>query len=335
MIKIGIICPSEIALRRFMPALNLIHDFEFMGVAIADKSEWIGATDKTILEEIDKAKVFTTQYGGKIFQSYKSIILSNEIDAIYLPLPPALHFFWTKMAINAGKHVFIEKPATTSLTNTLEIIELARSNKLAIHENYMFIFHEQLNTINDIINSGKIGDVRLYRISFGFPRRSSDDFRYNKKLGGGALLDAGGYTIKYASTLLGESTRLVYAQSNFINDFEVDINGSAALINDKGTTVQIAFGMDNSYKCDLEVWGSKGTLFSGRILTAPAGFVPEANISIGNQIEKIQLPPDDAFKKSILHFKHCIENEKLRTNNYDSIEKQAHLLNTFKEKANI
>jgi len=335
MIRIGIICPSEIALRRFMPALTLIPDFEFVGVAIADKSEWMGATDKTILEEEEKAKDFIEQYGGKIFYNYKSIIESNEIDAIYLPLPPALHFFWAKMAINAGKHVLLEKPATTSLKDTLEIVELAKNSNLAIHENYMFTFHEQLNAINDIIKSGEIGDVRLYRISFGFPRRAANDFRYNKKLGGGALLDTGGYTIKYASLLLGETAKLVYAQSSYNSDFDVDINGSAALVNDNGTTVQIAFGMDNSYKCDLEVWGSKGTLSSGRVLTAPAGFVPEATISIGNQTEIRPLPADDAFKKSILHFKRCIEDEKSRTNSYDSIEKQAHLLNSFREKANI
>ena len=43
-------------------------------------------------------------------------------------------------------------------------------------------------------------------------------------------------------------------------------------------TVQIGFGMDNDYKCELEVWGSKGTLRTGRVLTAPAGFVPKMTI---------------------------------------------------------
>jgi len=332
MIKIGIICPSEIALRRFMPALALIPNFKFMGVAIADKSEWIGATDKTILAEEEKANVFTAQYGGNIYRSYKSIINSDEIDAIYLPLPPALHFFWAKMAINAGKHVFIEKPATTALKDTLEIIELAKSNSLAIHENYMFSFHEQLNSINEIIKSGEIGDVRLYRISFGFPRRATNDFRYIKKLGGGALLDCGGYTLKYASMLLGPSAKILCAQSNYLNNFDVDIYGSATLVNDKGTTAQIAFGMDNSYKCDLEVWGSKGCLTTGRVMTAPAGFVPELTIKIGNESEIRKLSADDAFMKSIIKFNECINNENVRISNYNEILKQAEMVDGFLKK---
>lgn len=332
MIRIGIISPSDIALRRFLPALTLIPDFKFVGVAIADKSEWKGANDAIISKEENKAKLFIEQYGGKLFKSYKSLINSDETDAIYLPLPPALHYNWGKQALLAGKHILLEKPATTSLKHTNEIIELAKSKSLAVHENYMFAFHNQLIAINDVIKSGEIGDLRLFRISFGFPRRASNDFRYNKTLGGGALLDAGGYTIKYASMLLGESAKIVQAQSNFIDEFKVDIAGSAVMVNEKGTTAQIAFGMDNSYKCDLEVWGSKGSLFTGRVLTAPTGFVPELIIMTGNETKTHKLPADDAFKKSILHFKQCIEDDTARMNNYKTILKQAQLVNQFTEK---
>lgn len=334
MIRIGIISPSDIALRRFLPALSQIPDFKFVGVAVADKTEWQGANDAIIFNEENKAKSFIEQYGGKLFRSYKSLINSNETDAIYLPLPPALHYNWGEQAILAEKHILLEKPATISLEHTSKIIELANSKNLAVHENYMFAFHNQLNSINDVIKSGEIGDVRLYRISFGFPRRASNDFRYNKALGGGALLDAGGYTIKYASMLLGESAKIVQAQSNYINEFDVDIGGSAVLVNDKGRTAQIAFGMDNSYKCDLEVWGSKGSLYSGRVLTAPAGLIPEVSIIIGNETEIIKLPCDDAFKKSIQHFRECIEDDTTRKENYKEIICQAQLVNTFIDKAN-
>jgi predicted dehydrogenase len=328
MIRIGIIGPSEIAFRRFLPALAKLSDFKFAGVALADRSEW-DADDLTRNDEQLKASAFIENYGGTIFNSYTDIINANEVDAIYIPLPPALHFHWAKKALIEGKHVLVEKPATISHQETRELIKLANSKGLALHENYMFAFHQQLIAINEIIQSGEIGDVRLYRISFGFPRRSSNDFRYNKSLGGGALLDAGGYTIKYASMLLGESAKVFYAQSQFIDEFEVDIAGSAALVNDAGIAAQIAFGMDNGYKCDLEVWGSKGSLNTGRVLTAPAGFEPEIEIQIGNNTELRKLPEDDAFQKSILHFKNCIENETARTTNYADIERQAILVQQF------
>ncbi len=328
-IRIGIICPSEIALRRFLPSLVKLPQFKFIGVAIANISEWKGADDNIIAAEKTKAQIITKQFGGKLFNSYNSIINSKEIDAIYLPLPPALHYKWAKRALLAGKHVLIEKPATTSLEKTKEVLSIAKENQLAVHENYMFAYHKQLVAINNIIREGEIGDIRLYRMAFGFPRRSPNDFRYNKELGGGALLDCGGYTIKYASMLLGETAKMGFANLNKTEDFEVDVYGSGILFNDNGTTAQISFGMDNAYKCELEVWGSKGTISTDRVFTAPVGFVPEMIITMNNETQIIKLPEDDAFMNSIEVFSNCVMNDTIRNKKYIEIERQARLVDDF------
>lgn len=329
--RIGIICPSEIAFRRFLPALKEAACFEYAGVAIANKEEFVGATDEILAKERAKAQTFVDNYGGRIYEGYRNLIESNDIDAVYLPLPPGLHYQWAKVALNDGKHILVEKPCTTALANTQDLLQEADNKQLAVHENYMFAFHDQLKAINDIVVSGEIGDVRLYRVSFGFPMRAQNDFRYNKALGGGALLDCGGYTFKCASLLLGPTAKMKYAQSNNIDGFSVDMYGSAALVNDKGVTAQVAFGMDHNYKCELEVWGSKGTLYTNRILTAPAGLVPEVVIRKGNDEEKRNLPADDAFKKSILHFNKCIEDNATREENYETLLCQAKLVDSFKE----
>ena len=339
--KIGVICPSEIAFRRFMPALEQIVDMEFVGLAICTMEERFGNDEfdeneiKEILhaEEV-KAQAFIEQYGGKLFYGYENIVRSDEIEAIYIPLPPALHYKWAKLALECGKHVIVEKPATTSLRDTSELINIARSKGLVLHENYMFTFHKQLDAIEDIVRSREIGDVRLYRISFGFPMREKNDFRYNRALGGGALIDAGGYTLKYASRLLGDTAKVKYAQMNYINGYEVDMYGSAAVVNDDGVIAQVAFGMDNNYKCELEVWGSLGCLNSGRVLTAPAGYTPTVTVRKGNTDEVRNLPIDDAFRKSIEYFMGCIYNDESRENNYLNIIKQAEIVEQFKEKIN-
>ena len=165
-------------------------------------------------------------------------------------------------------------------------------------------------------------------MSFGFTMRERNDFRYVQALGGGALMDAGGYVIKYAYRLLGDSAKIVYAQLNDIAGFEVDMFGSGVLVNDEGTAAQIAFGMDNAYKCELEVWGSKGCLTTGRILTAPAGFEPTVTIRTDRE-EVRKLPSDDAFKKSIEYFVKCIENKADRIENYSVINNQAQLVENF------
>lgn len=340
MIRIGIICPSEVALRRFLPAVSKANDFRYVGVAVANEEEWIGSEpgklNDTLANEYKKAETFVELYGGSIFRGYKKMLESNDIDAIYLPLPPALHFQWGKLVLESGKHLFIEKPFTIFAKDTQELIKLAGRKKLAIHENYMFIFHNQLEYIKMLINNDRIGSVRLYRIAFGFPRRAIMDFRYNKALGGGSLLDCGGYTIKLASILIGGTARIAYSNLNYLNGFEVDVYGSAAMINDGGDTVQLSFGMDNKYKCDLEVWGSKGTLYTDRILTAPAGFESNLIIKIGDLEAKTEkLPADDSFFKSIEKFGECISSDLAREKNYSSVMKQAELVEEFRKKLEV
>lgn len=339
MIRIGIVCPSEIAFRRFMPALKKAgKDIEFAGIGYASPEEWFGDTRKISPESINeqqerersKAQTFVDAYGGKIYHGYQKLIESVEMDSVYLPLPPALHYKWAKMALECGKHVFVEKPSTTSLADTDSLIEIASKKELALHENYMFMLHDQIKAIDNVVKSGEIGEVRLYRISFGFPLRTQNDFRYNKELGGGALLDAGGYTMKYASYLLGSTAKVITAQVNYIEGYEVDMFGSCTMINDEGLTAQLAFGMDNDYKCEVEIWGSKGTVSSNRILTAPEGFVPTYTIKKNQSFETRNLPADDAFFKSIEKFAECVNNPDSRIQNYGELHRQEKIVEDFK-----
>lgn len=342
MIRIGIICPSEIAFRRFLPALQKAGDkIQFAAVGIASPEEWFGNLTNISQEQIDeqqaceraKAQTFINQYGGEIIVGYANLVSSDLIDAAYIPLPPALHHKWAKKALEAGKHVFVEKPSTTCLADTEDLIKLASEKGLALHENYMFIYHSQLEEINDVVKSGEIGDVRLYRITFGFPLRQLNDFRYNKALGGGALLDAGGYCMKYANWLLGGDAHVETAQANNIEGFGVDMYGCATLANDQGQIAQVAFGMDNDYRCDIEIWGSKGTITSGRILTAPAGFAPTYTIKKNQDIETRPLAADDAFLKSILRFVDCVFDENIRIDEYMTLTTQECLVDEFLEKS--
>lgn len=343
MIRIGIICPSEIAFRRFLPALQKADHIQFAAIGIASPEEWFGDLTNISQDQIveqqtrehAKAQTFIDQYGGEIIVGYGNLVTSNNIDAAYIPLPPALHYKWAKIALEAGKHVFVEKPSTTCLADTDSLIEIASKKGLALHENYMFIYHNQLQALQNVVASGEIGDVRLYRITFGFPLRQLNDFRYNKKLGGGALLDAGGYCMKYANWLLGGDAKIVTAQTNNIEGFEVDMYGSATMVNTNGRVVQVAFGMDNDYKCEIEIWGSKGTITSGRILTAPAGLVPNFTIKKNQDIETRELPDDDAFLKSIERFVACVKNANTREEEYDILHCQEVLIEQFKLLSNL
>jgi len=320
MIKIGILGCADIAYRRFMPAAKLVDDIEVIAVS----------------EEYDRSKLapFCEEYGLEAVNNFETLLSREDVDALYIPQPPALHYRWIRRALEIGKPVLAEKPFTISFELTQELVNMAREKKLALHENYMFQYHSQIKEIQNLLTDGVIGETRLYRADFGFPMRAQNDFRYNKELGGGALLDAGGYAIKLATLLLGNTIRLDTAKLNSKQGYEVDMYGNASFSNAQGMVCQIGFGMDCAYRCSLEVWGSKGRLTTNRIFTAPEGYEPIVVIENAEGNRTISLKADSHFKRSIESFVEELNSEQARELMYEQILLQAKLVEELRHKGN-
>lgn len=310
--KLGILGTADIAFRRFLPALQKCPDMTYAGVASRTP---------------EKGRRFVEQFGGKVYESYDALLDDESIDAVYVPLPPALHYEWGKKVLRSGKHLLMEKPFTTSLEETEELLALAREKNLAVHENYMFLYHSQLGHIKKLAADGALGDIRLYRMSFGFPKRGEGDFRYQKALGGGALLDCGGYPVRLALELLGDTAKVVQAKLSQPEGYEVDLFGSVVLENGEGLCAQVSFGMDNAYQCQLEVWGSKATLIAPRIFTAGAGIEPSLILRSSTNEEVVKLPEDDQFLHSIEQFENLYHKKAITA----LIAEQAKLVDEIRE----
>ena len=305
--RIGILGTSDIAFRRFLPALAKCGDIEYAGVASRTP---------------EKGKPFQDQFGGTVYDGYNALLNDASIDAVYVPLPPALHAGWGKKVLESGKHLLMEKPFTTSPAETEGLLELARGKGLAVHENYMFLYHSQLAKVKELIASGELGGIRLYRMAFGFPKRGGNDFRYVKTLGGGALLDCGGYPVRLALELLGQSAQVVQAKLTTPVSYEVDLYGNAVLENEAGQCAQISFGMDNAYQCRLEMWGSKATLIAPRVFTAGADVKPSLILRTSTGESAMELDADDQFLHSIERFMKSVDGSKAREDMYESIRRQ-------------
>lgn len=314
--RLGIVGCSEIAFRRFMPAVEEIGDIEVVAVA----------------EEYDQSKLepFCKEYNIEGMSSFEQLIQREDIDLLYVPQPPALHYEWARLALLAGKHVLIEKPSTIQYADSKELVRLASEKGLALHENYMFQYHSQIEQIKNMVSEGIVGEVRNIRCDFGFPMRAENDFRYNKQLGGGALLDAGGYTAKLATLFLGKTIQVDAATLNRQPGFEVDMYGNVQFSNSNGEVCQASFGMDNGYRCSLEIWGSKGRIYTNRIFTAPENYSPVVFVETAEKKEEIVLDADMHFKKSIEEFIDQINNTKEREKMYDEILLQAKLVDAIR-----
>jgi len=319
-ISIGILGASEIAFRRFLPALTKDARFHYVGVAYYRE------------QDAEKVKAFKEQFGGEVFFGFDSLIHNPDVDAIYVPQPPALHFQYGKQVLEAGKHLFMEKPFTTDEAKTKELIELAKAKDKATIENYMFRFHKQIDRFAEIAHSGLIGQLDHFEVRFAFPLRQLNDFRYNKALGGGALLDCGGYTIMLSNILVGGDGQIHPNQPLFEKEkgFEVDMGGSGTMVSSSaGTRCLFSFGMDHEYACYAKAFGSKGVLVAPRVLTAPSDFDVKFQTWDQNQAtlqQEIEIGIDDSFLKSIDNFYSAVISSEKREENYSRILKQAHFI---------
>ncbi|TDN82190.1 hypothetical protein DET49_12544 [Salegentibacter sp. 24] len=318
-IKIGVLGAANIALRSFVPELKILNNnFDFVGIASRRNPEQVS-------------------FEGKVFKGYESILDKSVLDAIYIPLPNALHFEWVKKSLQKGLHVLVEKSLACNEQEVIELNKIARNSNLVLVENFQFRFHSQLNAILKILDKGTIGDLRIIRSTFCFPPfPDKENIRYNNSLGGGALLDAGAYPLKLSQILMGNNIYVSSAVLNKKEGFDVDIWGGAFLQQNNGNLFsQIAFGFDNYYQCNLEVIGSKGKLYSNRIFTAKSGFQPVVNLETNQDgLREIQLKEDNHFRNMLLYFYDLITGIRDKNQEYLDNINQSRLLNEIKIKSN-
>ncbi len=142
-------------------------------------------------------------------------LLESDVDAIYIPLPNHLHLPWALKALEAGKHVLVEKPMGLNPAEVSQILELAKAKGLLAMEGFMYRHHPQFARAREIIQSGQIGEVRLIRSSFSFMLQAPENIRWVKSFGGGALYDLGCYCINATSLLLNEIPSALTARARF------------------------------------------------------------------------------------------------------------------------
>ncbi len=334
MLRIGVMGTANIAKTRMIPTILATDGLEYAGTAVASDDEW----DKPETEEAYLAAAtrqqalsqeFLDSFGGEIYSGYQEMLKRDDIDIIYIPLPPSLHYRWGMEALKHHKHVLMEKPFTLSVKETEELLQLAEKEGLSVIENYGFPHHAQFAKIKELVENGAIGDLRLVRTAFGFPHRAANDFRYSKYFGGGALFDCGGYTLKMATQFLHEPVQLLAPTLITTEGHEVDISGSATLT-DGDTTVQLAFGMDHAYKCELELWGSAATLLAPRIYTAPGDFEASLIIKSNAGEEVIKVEPDNQFGRIVNRLLAAIESPELSAQIRSEIRLQARLVEEFR-----
>ncbi len=243
----------------------------------------------------EKAEEVAGVFGCEAAAGYDALLDRRDIDAIYMPLPTGVHEEWCTRALKAGKHLMVEKSFASDYASAERMLYLARESHCLVFENFQFQTHSQWRAIKRHMTSNELGNVHLVRSTFGFPPLPEDNFRWNKELGGGALLDVGAYMTKASQLLLGTGLEVLGASLQMDLETGVEMYGEATFRNEAGQVAQVAFGFDYFYQCRVELLGTKGKLSTNRVFTAPPGFEPVLLVEKQGEAEEITLPADNHY----------------------------------------
>ncbi|MEW4263258.1 Gfo/Idh/MocA family oxidoreductase [Priestia megaterium] len=251
----------------------------------------------------------------KMYDSYDKLLEDPDIDAVYIPLPNALHSHWVKKAAKKGKHVLCEKPAALTFKEAEEMIKICKENDVMFMEAFMYQFHPQHQRVREIIDSGEIGELKTMKASLSSYLENQDgNIRMNGELGGGSLYDMGCYCIHAIQTLLRSKPKKVFASMGKDHDGQVDIFVTGLMEFDNGMTAIFDAAMNRTVIDYYEIIGTKGSIQVPRAF-APQLFNGEALILIHTQNGKYREEKvfGDQYKLQVEYFSRCILERKIPT----------------------
>ena len=282
---------------RLLPAIVAADNAEL--VAIASRRN--GAAAETLKKHAPQLSSVRTLDDPEL------LLDADDIDAVYLPMANDEHTEWALKAIAKGKHVLIEKPMALSLDDIEAICAAARHNNVLAMEGFMYCFHPQHNYVQELIDSGAIGEVRTVRTSFSFPMKPARMYRLAKDIenGGGAMWDIGPYAIHTARKWFSDEPIAVNAMAKFIES-GADTSFSGVLDYSDGRYAHFDMSFERARRSEYEIIGTLGGIKCHTVWQNPEEKPVISWWTDAGHKEQVELEKADHFILEIEHFSNCI-----------------------------
>ena len=233
----------------FLEAAELIPEME-IGALFARKEE--------------KRKELCEKYHiPTAYDSYEKLLADESLDVLYLPLPNSLHYSFAKQALEAGKHLIMEKPFTVTYAEAKELAELAESKGLLLFEAVTNQYNPNYEKVRELLPG--LGDIKIVQIDFAQYSSRYDAFKqgiiapvFDVNKAGGALLDLNVYNIHFVVGLFGEPS-----DAHYYPNIERGVDTSGILILEyPGFQCACTAAKDCAAPLSVNIQGDKGCIFS-------------------------------------------------------------------------
>ena len=240
------------------------------------------------------------------YEQYDECLASEAVDAVYIALPNSMHREYAVRAAQAGVHVLCEKPLAVTARECAQIARAVERHNVYLMVAYRLHFDEANLRAIEVVNSGRIGEPRMFNSQFSMQVRPGN-VRLDEELGGGALYDIGVYCINAARYLFRAEPTEVFAAAASSSDkrfAEVDEMVSAVMRfpDDRLATFTCSFGAAHTSR--YQVIGTRGHLE-----VSPAyGYAAELahRLTVDGKTTHRKFAKCDQFAAELAYFSDCI-----------------------------
>jgi predicted dehydrogenase len=289
MIRIGILGAARIAPRGIVTPANALLGAEVVAIASRD---------------LARAQDFAAQHSIPFaLGSYAELIARDDIDLVYVPLPPSAHLEWCTAALESGKHVLVEKPFANNAQDAAQMVAAARAAGRHLIEGFHYRFHPLFERTLTALRKGEIGRIRHIEAVFNASLPDTPgEMRYIEALGGGALMDLGCYCLHWIRNVAGDEPSVVSASARCATA-GVDIEIEAQLAFTSGPTATLQCSMqpdDGILSRRLRVHGDSGVLELDNPVSPHAGSTLSIESATGS-MPQIVSGGDTTFHYQLKH----------------------------------
>ena len=216
----------------------------------------------------EKSRAFSERFSlPRSSRSLNELLSNADVDVVYVATPHPLHEAQALACIEMGKNVLCEKPLTVDAASSERVLQAARQRKVFLLEGYMYRCHPLLGAVIERVQRGDIGALRHIRADFGFRvERDPQGRLFDLKLGGGGILDVGGYCTSFARLLAGVISGQPFAEpvkfeaAGFRGPTGADELATALLTFASGLTAALTCAVHHRVGTEAVLYGELGQI---------------------------------------------------------------------------
>jgi dTDP-3,4-didehydro-2,6-dideoxy-alpha-D-glucose 3-reductase len=302
------------AQNRILPALSSISEIKLIGVC--------SRNSKSVQTCAELWGCYGWNDPDKMFNS-------AEVDIVYIATPIGVHFSLAKQAIEAGKHVWCEKPLTCSYTDTQTLVSLAEEKEKVLTESFMYLYHPQFQRVRKFVDDSK--QIHSVICRFGIPALDKPGFRNNPTMCGGAFWDVATYTTSALLSLFhNQQVEVLFSEVITKEGLQVDSEGRAVLRFSHGVTAYLEWGIGIAYKNEIDLWGVDSSFYTDKIFSKTKGYRPHYKIRDLNGNESMEHgEQSEQFMDMFCNFVEIMNDKEKAVSEKKNILKRAKLMNNI------